>query len=78
MGIIDNLRAKYEVYRLEQRYTKRDKRTTFASAAQYVDGEYIYRSEPVASKSFGGSSENWQAKRSASVRVKEMVGRVKA
>ncbi|KAI7126163.1 hypothetical protein KC352_g32050, partial [Hortaea werneckii] len=39
---IDSLRSKYELYRLEQRYTRRDKRTTFASGAQYVDGEYIY------------------------------------
>jgi hypothetical protein len=31
-----------ELYRLEQRYTKRAKRTTFISDAVYVDGEYIY------------------------------------
>ncbi|KAF2152494.1 hypothetical protein K461DRAFT_321491 [Myriangium duriaei CBS 260.36] len=43
MGLIDTLRSKYELYRLEQRYTRRDKRTTFASGATYVDGEYVYR-----------------------------------
>ncbi|KAI7085533.1 hypothetical protein KC356_g5811 [Hortaea werneckii] len=46
MGLIDSLRSKYELYRLEQRYTRRDKRTTFASGAQYVDGEYIYSPTP--------------------------------
>lgn len=43
MGLIDTLRSKYELYRLEQRYTRREKRTTFASGATYVDGEYVYR-----------------------------------
>lgn len=33
-----------ELYRLEQRYTRRSKRTTFISDATYVDGEYIYAS----------------------------------
>ncbi|OQO11517.1 hypothetical protein B0A48_03244 [Cryoendolithus antarcticus] len=33
MGLMDNLRAKYDLYRLEQRYTRRDKRTTFISNA---------------------------------------------
>jgi len=42
MGFIDTLKSRYELYRLEQRYTRRDKRTTFASGAVYVDGEYIY------------------------------------
>lgn len=43
MGLITSLRSKYELYRLEQRYTRREKRTTFASGATYVDGEYVYR-----------------------------------
>jgi len=34
--------AEIELYRLEQRYTRRKHRTTFHSYAQYVDGEYIY------------------------------------
>jgi hypothetical protein len=40
-----------ELYRLEQRYTRREKRTTFISEAQYVDGEYIYASSPTSTKS---------------------------
>ena len=60
MGLVDSLRAKYEVYRLEQRYTRRDKRKTFASGATYVDGEYIHIESPTAStrsdKSWVGSS----------------------
>ena len=43
MGFIEKLRAKYELRQLEQRYTRRDKRTTFYSNAAYVDGEYVYQ-----------------------------------
>ncbi|TKX21612.1 hypothetical protein C1H76_6108 [Elsinoe australis] len=43
MGLLDTLRSKYELYRLEQRYTRRETRTTFKSGAVYVDGEYIYQ-----------------------------------
>jgi len=43
MHLLTTLRSKYELYRLEQRYTRRrEKRTTFASGATYVDGEYVY------------------------------------
>ena len=49
MGFIDNLRAKLEIYRLEQRYTRREKRTTWVSGAHYVDGEYIYGNESTVS-----------------------------
>ncbi|KAI9809615.1 MAG: hypothetical protein M1825_000047, partial [Sarcosagium campestre] len=32
----------FELYRLEQRYTRqRRRRSTFVSGARYVDGEYI-------------------------------------
>lgn len=31
-----------ELFRLEQRYTRRKNRSGFVSDAQYVDGEYIY------------------------------------
>ncbi|KAF2772611.1 hypothetical protein EJ03DRAFT_250165, partial [Teratosphaeria nubilosa] len=51
MGLLTSLRAKYELYRLEQRYTKREKRTTFISGAQYVDGEYVYNVSAIAAKS---------------------------
>jgi len=42
-NLLDLLQAKLEVFRLEQRYTKRrHRRSTFVSDAQYVDGEYIH------------------------------------
>ncbi|KAF2722332.1 hypothetical protein K431DRAFT_197155, partial [Polychaeton citri CBS 116435] len=53
MGLRDTLRAKYELYCLEQKYTKREKRTTFISNAQYKDGEYYYDVSPASAKSSG-------------------------
>jgi hypothetical protein len=46
MGFLDSIRAKVELYRLEQRYTHRNKRTTFTTGARYVDGEYIFDESP--------------------------------
>ncbi|KAH7409979.1 hypothetical protein DE146DRAFT_751696 [Phaeosphaeria sp. MPI-PUGE-AT-0046c] len=51
MGIFEKLQARLELYRLEQRYTRREKRTTFYSDAQYVDGEYVYTSAPSSANS---------------------------
>lgn len=61
MGFIDSLRSKLEIYRLEQRYTRRDKRTTWVSGAQYVNGEYVYGNEstvtsPTSSTNSGRSA----------------------
>jgi len=42
MGFFEKLHAKIELFKLEQRYTKRSRRTTFVCDAYYVDGEYIY------------------------------------
>jgi hypothetical protein len=43
MNLFDLLHQKIELFRLEQRYTRRrNRRSTFMSEAQYVDGEYIY------------------------------------
>ncbi|KAH6844559.1 hypothetical protein B0I37DRAFT_416161 [Chaetomium sp. MPI-CAGE-AT-0009] len=45
MGLIERIQAKIELFRLEQRYTRRrHRRSTFVSNAIYVDGEYIYQS----------------------------------
>lgn len=62
MGLFDKLQAKLEIYRLEQRYTRRKNRSTFTTAAQYVDGEYVFpdseASSPVSvSKNSTGSME---------------------
>lgn len=69
-----------ELYRLEQRYTRRDKRTTFISDARYVDGEYVYSSNMVSPYSSGSSgstgstaSRRWSKMPSAAVR--EFTGR---
>jgi hypothetical protein len=52
VNIIDLISQKIELFRLEQRYTKRrNRRSTFVSEATYVDGEYIYASpSPTLSK----------------------------
>ncbi|KAK4096679.1 hypothetical protein N658DRAFT_435594 [Parathielavia hyrcaniae] len=45
LNLIDRIQAKIELFRLEQRYTRRrHRRSTFVSNAIYVDGEYIYQS----------------------------------
>ncbi|EKD14230.1 uncharacterized protein L3040_003631 [Drepanopeziza brunnea f. sp. 'multigermtubi'] len=41
--IVELIQSKFELFRLEKRYTRtRNRRSTFVSEAQYVDGEYIY------------------------------------
>ncbi|KAI6789919.1 hypothetical protein KC332_g8983, partial [Hortaea werneckii] len=72
--LIDSLRSKYELYRLEQRYTRRDKRTTFASGAQYVDGEYIYSPTSTTTGSTGTSTGSSSAGKfgASVVNVKEV------
>ncbi len=43
-SLIDRIQAKLELFRLEQRYTRRrNRRSTFVSNAVYVDGEYVYQ-----------------------------------
>ncbi|KAI6898472.1 hypothetical protein KC318_g13330 [Hortaea werneckii] len=76
MGLIDSLRSKYELYRLEQRYTRRDKRTTFASGAQYVDGEYIYSPTPTTTGSTGSGNSTAKSNGfgASVVGVKEVFG----
>ncbi|KAG7284538.1 hypothetical protein NEMBOFW57_010914 [Staphylotrichum longicolle] len=45
LNLLDRIQAKIELFRLEQRYTRRrHRRSTFVSNAIYVDGEYIYNS----------------------------------
>lgn len=73
MGFIENLRSKYELYKLEQRYTRRDKRTTFCSGAQYVDGEYVYSPTGSSTKSYGSDgSFGGKTKRMSTIQVKEI------
>ena len=77
MGLIDSLRAKLEIYRLEQRYTRRDKRSTWVSGAQYVDGEYVYGNEstvssPTSSTNSGSSKGSGFTGKMAGVKVAEV------
>lgn len=62
VSLFELFHSKLELFRLEQRYTRRrNKRTTFTSEAQYVDGEYIY--SPRSSKfnrDAGSDSEDEQ------------------
>lgn len=50
----DRNASEIELYRLQQRYTRRKNRSeAFSSEAQYVDGEYIYecqRHDPVVKR----------------------------
>lgn len=71
MGIVDKLIAKYELYQLEKRYTRREKRTTFTSGARYVDGEYVYDDHSTGSYSPKSTSSTWSNRRMPSVRVTE-------
>jgi hypothetical protein len=60
VNLFDLLHQKIEIFRLEQRYTKRrNRRSTFVSEAQYVDGEYIYSpTSSYSAKCSTGSSDN--------------------
>jgi hypothetical protein len=72
MGVswIEKLQAKLELYRLEQKYTRRDKRTTFYSDAQYVDGEYVYATSPTSQSTNNSTSSRWS--KVPGVRIKEL------
>lgn len=48
-----------EIYRLEQRYTRRRNRPGIYATAQYVDGEYIYNYSPASSSSMSNKSSSY-------------------
>jgi len=60
VNLLDLLHQKIEIFRLEQRYTKRrNRRSTFVSEAQYVDGEYVYSpTSSYSTKCSAGSSDS--------------------
>ncbi|KAH9861868.1 hypothetical protein J1614_011621 [Plenodomus biglobosus] len=75
MGLMEKLQARLELYRLEQRYTRREKRTTFISEAQYVDGEYVYASSSPASSAKCSTTSTTNSRRFSkmpAVRIKEL------
>ncbi|OAQ66558.1 hypothetical protein VFPPC_14348 [Pochonia chlamydosporia 170] len=56
-SLIDRIQAKLELFRLEQRYTRRrNRRSTFQSNAIYVDGEYIYQTPNTTGSSADSSN----------------------
>ncbi|RPA79143.1 hypothetical protein BJ508DRAFT_328555 [Ascobolus immersus RN42] len=72
MGFLDKLQHRYELYKLEQRYTKRHRRTTFISEATYVDGEYVYGHEQPTSPT--GSFSSQTTKSSTNSKRRSMYG----
>jgi len=57
-SLIERIQAKLELFRLEQRYTRRHRRSTFVSNAVYVDGEYIYQTPNSTGSSSGSDSSS--------------------
>ncbi|KAF9872910.1 hypothetical protein CkaCkLH20_09773 [Colletotrichum karsti] len=58
-GIIERIQQKIELFRLEQRYTRRrHRRSTFMSNAVYVDGEYVYQTPNSTGSSSTGSTSS--------------------
>ncbi|ETN42847.1 uncharacterized protein HMPREF1541_02005 [Cyphellophora europaea CBS 101466] len=64
MGLMSKLQNKIELYRLEQKYTRRKNRSTFTTGAQYVDGEYVYQPDGQLSASSTGSTGSTNKRRS--------------
>lgn len=66
-GLIERLQQKLELFRLEQRYTRRrHRRSTFVSNAVYVDGEYIYNTPNTTGSSSATSSTKHSQQSSSS------------
>lgn len=77
VSLLDLLHQKLEIFRLEQRYTKRrNRRSTFVSEAQYVDGEYIYSpTSTYSAKCSAGSSSDTEVSVSESGSKESKVSR---
>ncbi|KAH6606196.1 hypothetical protein Trco_005349 [Trichoderma cornu-damae] len=61
-SLFERIQAKLELFRLEQRYTRRrNRRSTFVSNAVYVDGEYVYQTPNSTGSSTGSSASRTDA-----------------
>lgn len=61
-GLFERLQSKIDIWRLEQRYTRRrNKRSTFVSNAIYVDGEYIYQTPNTTGSSNNSNSSAFES-----------------
>lgn len=60
VNLFDLISQKMELMRLEKRYThRRNRRSTFFSEAQYVDGEYVYSpTSTYSAKCTAGASDS--------------------
>ncbi|OIW26624.1 hypothetical protein CONLIGDRAFT_683585 [Coniochaeta ligniaria NRRL 30616] len=66
VSIFERIQAKIEIFRLEQRYTRRrHRRSTFVSNAVYVDGEYIYNTPNTTGSSTNTNSTSQTSERSS-------------
>ncbi|CAJ2509184.1 Uu.00g142100.m01.CDS01 [Anthostomella pinea] len=66
-GFFDKIQARFEIYRLEQRYTRnRHRRSTFISNAMYVDGEYVYQTPSTTGSSTNSSTASSPVEETAS------------
>lgn len=60
-GIFERIQSKIDIWRLEQRYTRRrNRRSTFVSNAIYVDGEYIYQTPNATGNSNNSNNSSSQ------------------
>lgn len=58
-GLFERIQSKIDIWRLEQRYTRRrNRRSTFVSNAIYVDGEYIYQTPNATGSSNNSNSSS--------------------
>ncbi|POR34903.1 Uncharacterized protein TPAR_04922 [Tolypocladium paradoxum] len=61
-SLLDRIQAKLELFRLEQRYTRRrNRRSAFVSNAIYVDGEYIFQTPSSTGSSTDSSASRIDA-----------------
>ncbi|MCJ1295262.1 hypothetical protein MMC34_006824 [Xylographa carneopallida] len=66
MGFLERMQEKLELYRLEQRYTRRKNRSEYE--AQYIDGEYIYTTPSSA----GSGAQRTTAKWANKIQIREV------
>lgn len=61
-GLFERIQSKIDIWRLEQRYTRRrNRRSTFVSNAIYVDGEYIYQTPNTTGSSNNSNSSAYES-----------------
>ncbi|KAK7701467.1 hypothetical protein SLS64_010211 [Diaporthe eres] len=61
-GLFERIQSKIDIWRLEQRYTRRrNRRSTFVSNAIYVDGEYIYQTPNTTGSSNNSNSSAFES-----------------